>query len=126
MAEVFYGLGRHYHYLSPYQYEQYLKYDYLDWIQVFVTLALCKISICQFLLRLSKFDKLRRFLHACIVVVIVSHLPLMLLMIFQCNPVQKYWDKDLPGSCFRKETVEKIIISQGGELSGWDMRIYIR
>ena len=116
MTEVFYGLGRHLHYLTPYQYSHYLKYDYLDWIQVFVTLALSKISICQFLLRLSKFDRLQRFLQGFIVMIILTHLPLTFLMIFQCHPVQKYWDQTLPGSCFTKERVEKIIIAQGGML----------
>lgn len=114
MTEVFYGLGRHYRFLSPYQYSQYLKYDYLDWIQVFVTLAISKISICQFLLRLSKFDRLRRFLQILIAIIILTHIPFTLLMIFQCNPVEKYWNQTLSGSCFSKTTVEKIIISQGG------------
>ena len=114
MTEVFYGLGRHHRYLSPYNYAHYLKFDYLDWIQVFATLALSKISVCQFLLRLSKFDRLRRFLQGLIVFIILTHIPLTLLMIFQCHPVQKYWNQSLPGSCFRKDEVEKIVISQGG------------
>lgn len=113
MAEVFYGLGRHLHYLSPYQYNHYLRYDYLDWIQVFVTLAISKISICLFLMRLSKFDRLRRFLHVLIAFLILTHVPLTLLMIFQCRPVQKYWNQGLQGHCFPKTTVEKIIIAQG-------------
>jgi len=123
MTEVFYGLGRHHRYLSPYQYAHYLKFDYLDWIQVFANLALSKISICQFLLRLSKFDHLRRFLQGLIVIIILTHLPLTLLMIFQCHPVQKYWNQTLPGSCFRKDTVEKIVISQGGM---WGSRRNVR
>lgn len=114
MTEVFYGLGRHHRYLSAYNYAHYLKFDYLDWIQVFATLALSKISICQFLLRLSKFDRLGRFLQGLIVFIILTHIPLTLLMIFQCHPVHKYWNQSLPGSCFRKDTVEKIVISQGG------------
>ena len=114
MAEVFYGLGRHLHYLSPYQYNHYLRYDYLDWIQVFVTLAISKISICLFLMRLSKFDRLRTFLQVLIAFLILTHVPLTLLMIFQCRPVQKYWDQEMEGKCFPKTTVEKIIIAQGG------------
>lgn len=114
MAEVFYGLGRHLHYLSPYQYSHYLRYDFLDWIQVFVTLAISKISICLFLMRLSKFDRLRKFLQALIAFLILTHVPLTLLVIFQCHPVQKYWNKEMQGTCFPKTTVEKIIIAQGG------------
>lgn len=113
MAEVFYGLGRHLHYLSPYQYNHYLRYDYLDWIQVFVTLAISKISICLFLMRLSKFDRLRKFLQVLIAFLILTHVPLTLLMIFQCRPVQKYWNQEMKGDCFPKTTVEKIIITQG-------------
>lgn len=118
MAEVFYGLGRHLRYLSPYQYNHYLRYDYLDWIQVFVTLAISKVSICLFLLRLSKFDRLRRFLQGCIAFLILTHVPLTLLFILQCNPVEKYWYEEMPGTCFPKTTVEKIIIAQGGTFGG--------
>ena len=114
MTEVFYGLGRHLHYLTPYQYNHYLRYDFLDWIQVFVTLAISKISICLFLLRLSKFDKLRRFLQVLIAFLVITHVPLTLLLIFQCHPVRKYWYKTIPGKCFPKKVVEKIIIAQGG------------
>ncbi|KAI4187397.1 MAG: hypothetical protein LQ348_004087 [Seirophora lacunosa] len=114
-AEVENGLGRHRYYLKPGAFKKFLKYDYLDWAQVFVTLALCKISICLFLLRLSSFRRLRWWLHGLIVFLIVSHLPLLFLVIFQCTPISKYWTNPLegPGVCFTKATVETIIIIQG-------------
>ena len=114
MGEVFYGLGRHKYFLSTYQQSRFLKFDYLDWIQVFVTLALMKISILLFLLRLSKFDHLRRSLWFLIAFLILSHLPLTILMIVQCRPIEKYWFEDLPGTCWSKEIRERIIIAQGG------------
>ena len=114
MGEVFYGMGRHKHFLSTYQQSRFLKFDFLDWIQVFVTLALMKISILLFLLRLSKFDHLRRSLWFLIAFLILSHLPLTILLIVQCRPIEKYWLQDLPGTCWSKETREKIIIAQGG------------
>lgn len=113
MGEVFYGLGRHKHFLSTYQQSRFLKFDFLDWIQVFVTLTLMKISILLFLLRLSKFDHLRRSLWFLIAFLILSHLPLTILLIVQCRPIEKYWLQDLPGTCWSKDTREKIIISQG-------------
>ncbi|KAL8949431.1 MAG: hypothetical protein Q9222_004454 [Ikaeria aurantiellina] len=58
-AEVSNGLGRHKFYLPSGGYKKFLKYDYLDWAQVFATLALSKISICLFLLRLSSFRRVR-------------------------------------------------------------------
>lgn len=115
-AEVSNGLGRHRFYLTPGAYKKFLKYDYLDWAQVFATLMLSKISICLFLLRLSNFRKLRLGLYGLIAFLITSHVPLFFLMIFQCSPISKYWTNPLegPGVCFSKATVETIIIVQGG------------
>ena len=114
MAEVFYGLGRHKHFLSTYQQSRFRKFDFLDWIQVFVTLALMKISILLFLLRLSKFAHLRRFLIFLVVFIILTHLPLTVLMITNCQPVYKFWLEEVSGTCWPKATREKIVIVQGG------------
>ncbi|KAL9609988.1 MAG: hypothetical protein Q9167_005290 [Letrouitia subvulpina] len=116
-TEVANGMGRHRYYLSPETYKKFLKYDYLDWAQVFVTLAASKISICLFLLRLSNFDNLRFFLKGLISFIVLSHLPLFLLIVFQCNPVATVWmvavNPGYPGTCLRKRTIEKIVIAQG-------------
>lgn len=118
-AEVSNGLGRKRYYLASGSYKKFLKYDYLDWVQVFLTLLLSKISICLFLLRLSSFRRIRLGLHGMNVFLITSHIPLTFLIIFQCNPISKYWRNPLegPGNCFDKDTVATIIIIQGGEFS---------
>lgn len=118
-AEVSNGLGRKRYYLASGSYKKFLKYDYLDWVQVFLTLLLSKISICLFLLRLSSFRRIRLGLHGMNVFLITSHIPLTFLIIFQCNPISKYWRNPLegPGNCFDKDTVATIIIIQGGKFS---------
>lgn len=118
VLEVDYGLGRHVQYLPSDHYEGFLKYNFLDWIQVFVTLALSKISICLFLLRISKFERWRWFLFGLIAFLVVTHVPLTLLYTFQCIPLQKNWQTvmgPVPGHCMSKKAVEKIIIVQGGK-----------
>ena len=116
-AEVSNGLGRHRYYLPSGGYKKFLKYDYLDWAQVFIILGLCKISICLFLLRLSSFRRLRLGLYALIVFLFTSHVPLLFLVIFQCSPIRKYWTNPLegPGICFSPVTRENIVIIQGGQ-----------
>ncbi|KAL8713875.1 MAG: hypothetical protein Q9220_002021 [cf. Caloplaca sp. 1 TL-2023] len=118
-AEVSNGLGRHKFYLPAGGYKKFLKYDYLDWAQVFATLALSKISICLFLLRLSSFRRVRLGLYALIIFMVTSHVPLFFLVLFQCSPVSKYWTNPLdgPGVCFTKATVETIIVVQGAQPS---------
>ncbi|KAL9639431.1 MAG: hypothetical protein Q9204_001090 [Flavoplaca sp. TL-2023a] len=114
-TEVANGLGRKRYYLEPASYKKFLKYDYLDWVQVFLTLMISKISICLFLLRLSSFRKIRLGLHAMNIFLVTSHIPLTFLIVFQCSPISKYWRNphDGPGKCFSKDTVAHIIIVQG-------------
>ena len=114
MIECHYGLGRHKYFLNPNHYESFLKYNYLDWNQVFITLCACKLSICMFLLRISKFAKWRNFLYGVMTFLVLSHLPLELLFLLQCIPLNKNWNMDVPGRCFSKVAVEDIIIVQGG------------
>ena len=120
MLEVDYGLGRHMKYLPLDHYEGFLKYNYLDWIQVFITLALSKISICLFLLRISKFERWRWFLFGLIGFLVVTHVPLTFLYIFQCIPIQKIWQSTqgpVSGHCMSKKATERVIIVQGGKSS---------
>ena len=114
MLEVNYGLGRHKQYLPADHFEGFLKYNYLDWIQVFITLAVSKISICLFLLRISKFERYRYLLFGLIAFLIISHAPITLLYMLQCIPFRKVWaPKEESGQCFSKHAIEKMIISQG-------------
>ena len=92
LSMVLYGLGRHKYYLSDHDYKMLLKWDYLDWPQTFLTLAVSKISICLLLLRLSQFSKLKKVLHWLVLFIVATHLPLMVLMIVQCRPVEKAWN----------------------------------
>ena len=112
MTEVSYGLGQHRVDLSVEQYRNFLKYYYLDTAQFFIALATCKISICLFLLRLSQFNKLKRILYGLIAFLVVTHLTLFFLNVFQCSPVDKVWNLDDQGRCFSEQTVMNILISQ--------------
>ena len=115
VQEISWGLGRHRFYLKQKNYIGFLKYDFLDWCQVFITLLTCKLAIAMFLLRISKFKKWRKFLYGLIIFLIVSHIPILFIYIFQCNPVNKVWDPDAaPGVCYPKPVIQDIIIVQGG------------
>ena len=113
VTEVSYGLGQHRVDLSVEQYRNFLKYSYLDTNQFFIALATCKISICLFLLRLSLFNKLKRILYGLIAFIIITHLALFFLNVFQCNPVNKVWNLGTPGKCFSQQQVMNIVIAQG-------------
>lgn len=113
ISMVLYGLGRHKYYLSDYDYKMLLKWDYLDWPQTFLTLAISKISICLLLLRLSQLSKLKKVLHWLVLFIVATHLLLMVLMIVQCRPVEKAWNTAIDGTCFSKNIIGSILIAQG-------------
>lgn len=111
---VLYGLGRHKYYLTQYDYKQFSKYDYMDWVQMLTTCAIAKIAICLLLLRLSKFSKIKRFIYALIVFIILTNFPPILLFAIHCSPRERYWNKQIDGHCWPQDTVVLILRIQGG------------
>lgn len=71
------------------------------------------MDACLFLLRLSQFNKLKNVLYGLIAFLFVTHVPLLFLIVSQCNPVTKAWDWVLTGACFSMQAVETITIAQG-------------
>ena len=112
VVQIHYGFGRHKFYLSKWQYIEFMKYSYGEWIQTFQTLMFNKLSICFLLLRIPVEKHFIRPVQAAIVVLIVSNIILTLLWIFQCNPIAGSWNKDTPSTCFTDAQLQRIIISQ--------------
>ena len=112
IVEVHYGFGRHKVDLTHWQYIEFMKYSYGEWIQTFQTLMFTKISICFFLLRIPVEKHLIRPIQGATVALIISNIVLTLLWIFQCNPIASAWNKQTPGSCFTDGQLQRIIISQ--------------
>ncbi|KAL8998623.1 MAG: hypothetical protein Q9169_002374 [Polycauliona sp. 2 TL-2023] len=113
VTEVSYGLGQHRSSLSERQYMTYLKYDFLDWAQFFIALLVTKISICLFLLRLSQFNRLRNVLYGLMGILVMTHIPLLFIYIFQCDPVRKAWDREMDGECMSMDVVQNVVTAQG-------------
>ena len=135
IAEIAYGYGRPAYYLTQHQFQEFSKYVYGEWLQVrrflsrtrllntdfdyiktFATLTFTKVSICLFLLRLTVTKVSIRPLQIAVIILIISNIVLSLIWIFQCRPhLDKAWNSKMPGSCFSKGQVERIIISQAGK-----------
>ena len=112
--ELHLGFGRHHYYIAEYNYEQYLRLSFSEWIQTFLTLMFTKISICLLLLRIVVSEKLVRPLQGMIGFLVLSTVILELLWILQCSPVEAAWDglKKETARCFSDGQVERIVITQ--------------
>lgn len=112
IVQVHYGFGRHKQYLDDWQYIEYTKYSYGEWIQGFQTLMLTKLSICILLLRIPVEKHLIRPIQGAMAFLIITNLVLTLLWIFQCNPIAGAWNKMTPATCFTDAQLLEIILSQ--------------
>lgn len=112
VVEVHYGFGRHKYYLTKWQFIEFSKYSYGEWIQTFQTLMFNKLSICFLLLRIPVEKRYIRPIQGAIVFLIVTNIVLTLLWIFQCNPIAGSWNKQTPATCFTEAQLQRIIISQ--------------
>ena len=95
-----------------------------DYTKTFATLTFTKVSICLFLLRLTVTKLSIRPLQIAVVILVISNVVISLVWIFQCRPhLDKAWNDKMPGKCFSKGQVERIIISQAGKCSSADLNI---
>lgn len=112
IVQVHYGFGRHKTDLSHWQFIEFMKYSYGEWIQTFQTLMFTKISVCLFLLRIPVERYLIRPIQGAIVFLIVTNITLTFIWIFQCNPIARAWNTQVPGHCLSNGQLQRIIISQ--------------
>lgn len=115
-AQVLSGLGRHSYYLTPAQRRNFQALGWADWIQTFITLALMKISICLFLLRISDARNVVRGMYAIIAFVTLFTLVVVFLFLGVCRPLRSHWTVGVDGVCLSKRQLESIVLAQGGEL----------
>ncbi|MCJ1373954.1 hypothetical protein MMC20_005184 [Loxospora ochrophaea] len=112
IPEIQSGFGKHHYYLSEHQYQEFKKYSYFEWIQTFWTLMFTKISICLLLLRVVVDKPTVRSIQTLIAVLVLSHVIITFVYIFQCLPVDAAWTPTRPQNrCFSNGQVERIIMS---------------
>ncbi|KAI4231986.1 MAG: hypothetical protein L6R40_007573 [Gallowayella cf. fulva] len=101
------------YYLTDHQLQLFMKFSYGEWLQTFATLTFTKISICLLLLRITITKEFIRPLYAAIAILAVSNVVISITWILQCRPhLDKAWNTKLPGKCFSKGQLERIILSQ--------------
>lgn len=109
------GLGRHEYYLTTSQRRISQAIGWADWIQTFITLALVKISICLFLLRIVESRNVKRGMYALIGFTSLFTAICVFLLLGVCRPLKAYWDVGVDGKCLSSQQVEAVIIAQGSK-----------
>ena len=114
--EVADGLGRHMYYLTPGQIKNFVIIGWLDWMQTFITIMFCKISICMFLLRIKNTRANCWFMYTMIACNVIVTTVVVGLFIGICSPPNAYWIVGKDGRCMSNTRLMAVVISQGSKL----------
>ncbi|GAW14674.1 hypothetical protein ANO14919_040770 [Xylariales sp. No.14919] len=68
----------------------------------YISVSLTKVSIIVFYFRLFPQQSYRAFLWAMMAVVILTGVGTSVAGVFQCSPVARAWNADIPGTCFNQ------------------------
>ena len=115
--EVSAGFGRRGYYLSPRQAVDIGKWGSATTLVVAISSYLSKISICLLLLRLlgdSNARKRKRVLYSLMVVLSVYNGLFVIIVLVQCRPIEKLWDKQVKGVCWSPNIQTDVAYVQGG------------
>lgn len=94
------GYGRHIYYLTPNQIKQTIKMVWVLSPFAFLALFFGRVSFAVSLIILMGSNSWRRWLLWFIIVTqFLCMVVVAGLIMFGCNPVNKFWDRQLPGKC---------------------------
>lgn len=110
--EVEDGLGRHMYYITSIAKENFGVIGWLDWMQTFITICFCKISICLFLLRIMNTRKNCYCMYSLIACNVIVTIVIVACFIAICDPPNGYWIVG-KGECHNRTYEMSLVISQG-------------
>ncbi|KAF3762222.1 hypothetical protein M406DRAFT_220062, partial [Cryphonectria parasitica EP155] len=98
-STVPYGLGRHTATLDQSLLPSYLRNFYFSIVLYNLTLSLIKLTFMIQYYRVLSVHKMKMIIWALGTVIMLWALSQLLVSIFTCFPLQKFWETDLPGRC---------------------------
>lgn len=109
------GLGRHMYYLSSKERQDLTLIGWLDWMQTFITICTCKISICMFLLRIKNTKQNKYYMYTLIALNVIITIASVGMFIGICIPPDAHWIVGKPGKCISPKRIMAIVIAQGSK-----------
>lgn len=114
-----YGLCNHIHLLTEEEIVAALKWSWIGQIGGINAIGFGKLAICAFLLRIQDRTKSKKkwLLYFVGASGVIINLDQSILMLTQCTPAARVWDKSLVGTCNHVQRTTHVGYFQGGRLS---------
>ena len=118
LMQVHYGLGRHDIYIGEPNAIETLKWNQLARLTFIPTVALVKMSICFFLLRIldpRSHPHFRIYIWLVMGASVITNIILLIVWAIQCIPLDAVWDPHIEGQCLSQTIVVDIAYVQAGQ-----------
>lgn len=109
------GLANHMRQLTLAQFVTAMKWAWLGQIVILNGIGFGKVAICAFLLRIQDRSngKGKWFLYFVAISGLIINLDQTILMLVQCTPSARQWDRSLPGTCDHVQRTAHVGYFQG-------------
>jgi hypothetical protein len=114
-VSVRYGMGKRHDALNPATGVQMYKYLFLGEFFTLIAIPISKTSFSVTLLRIATRTWQKWFIWFVIVSINIVYWLCGILLLVQCQPIEKNWDRDMPGSCWKSSYQDNYSIFAGGE-----------
>ncbi|KAF4552245.1 Hypothetical protein D9617_10g072260 [Elsinoe fawcettii] len=108
VLSVGYGNGKHVEFLSITNYQMINKLGWATQIILFPCTALVKVSICLLCLRIKSTRKLKYFLSAVMVGIVIFNAIPWIILLSECRPISAYW-RPSDGKCWNPKIRTSVI-----------------
>ena len=107
--QVHAGYGRHVYYLSKHQIIETVKWTTLSEVQSAIGVFFVKLSVCLFILRMiaGTHKLMKRALLSIITILTLLMLGNVLVICFQCIPLEAVWNPAIPARCMPAPDLSK-------------------
>lgn len=105
IPEVHYGAGKHINYIPPASLAKGVMYNFITQPIYVCAIAIVKISIGFFLLRVAATPFFRRAIQSVMVFMGIYTVACFFTIVFQCTNVAILWDSSVEAKCFSPQTL---------------------
>ncbi|KAJ4393158.1 hypothetical protein N0V93_002365 [Gnomoniopsis smithogilvyi] len=99
LSTIPFGLGRHVATIDPSLLVSYLRNFWLSIVLYNLTLAMVKLTFLFQYYRVLAVHQMKRVIWVGGTIIMLWAISQLLVVIFNCTPVQKFWETDLDGTC---------------------------
>ncbi|KAH9877338.1 hypothetical protein IAQ61_002703 [Plenodomus lingam] len=108
IPQVYYGAGKHIEYIDPSDFSLAFKLNFISQPLYLFAIALVKISVGFFLLRIAVQHFYRKLITGIMVFMVIYTIGCFFTLVLQCTDLRVMWDPTVKGTCWTGTTLKAL------------------